>query len=352
MNNEEKEKQMKLLEKKNKILEKDITEILKFIAPGTSLRNAMEGIQKAKTGALIVVYNDFVEFEGGFKINSRFTPQRLIELSKMDGGIILSKDLKKILYANVLLIPDTAIFSKETGTRHKAAERTAKQANTMVIAISQRKGEISLFYKEKKYIVKETNDIIRRSTEVLQILEKHKEVFERNKRDLDREELKKKPKLNKALLLIQRGIIILKISKILRDYLIELGIEGTIVKSRLKEILYGVEKEICDVIKDYSPWGVLKSKKFLTTLSYEDLLELDNVKKCLGLSGLDITFSKGYRILEKAGIFEKDIGKLIKQFKNLISILDLKKEEIILFFEDEKADIIIEKISHIKEQSF
>jgi len=45
----------------------------------------------------------------------------------MDGAIILSKDLKKILYANALLVPDTSIPTAETGTRHKTADRVAKQ---------------------------------------------------------------------------------------------------------------------------------------------------------------------------------------------------------------------------------
>jgi diadenylate cyclase len=65
--------------------------------------------------------------DGGFKINSKFTPQKLIELAKMDGAIILSEDAKKIEYSNALLTPDSKIRSSETGTRHKAAERTAKQ---------------------------------------------------------------------------------------------------------------------------------------------------------------------------------------------------------------------------------
>ena len=156
MEEEKKEIQARLVEKKSEIKKEEITDILKIIAPGTLLRTGIEGVQKAKTGGLIVAYNDIVEniFEGGFKINARFTPQRLIELGKMDGAIILSRDLKKILYANVLLTPNNSIPSNETGTRHKAAERTAKQANTMVIAVSQRRDEITLFYKNIKYVLK------------------------------------------------------------------------------------------------------------------------------------------------------------------------------------------------------
>jgi len=351
MAEEKKEIQARLVEGKSELKKEEITEILKSIAPGTLLRSGIDGIQKAKSGGLIVVYNDFVQniFEGGFKINARFTPQRLIELGKMDGAIILSKDLKKILYTNVLLTPNNSIPSNETGTRHKAAERTAKQTNTMVIAISQRRDEITLFYKNIKYILRDTNEIIRRTASILQILEKHKEVFEKNKTELDEEELKLKPRINKALLVIQRGIIILKLSETLKGYITELGVEGTIIKARLKELLQRVEKDVDEVIKDYSKIGFAKSKKILSVLSYDELLELENIKQCLGLSEeSENVLPKGHRVLEKTGTHEKDIGILIKNFKNLNSILSVKKEDLIPFFGEEKANELIEKINHAR----
>ena len=348
---EKKEIQSRLVEPKKETKKEELTDILKLISPGTSLRTAIEGIQKAKVGGLIIAYNDFVEniFEGGFKINARTTPQRLIELSKMDGAIILSKDLKKILFANVLMTPDNSIPSNETGTRHKAAERSAKQAETMAIAVSQRRDEIALFYKNIKYVIRDTNDIIRRATEVLQILEKHKEVLEKNREELDLEELKKKPKIVKALSFIQRGIMIIKISETLRSYIIELGVEGAIVRSRLREILYRIEKEVDGVIKDYSKLGVSRTNKILSVLNYEELLELKNIQQCLGLSeDSEVILPKGHRMLEKAGVSEKDAGILIKNFKNLISILDLRREDLIPFFEEENVNEIFEKISHMK----
>jgi len=351
MEEEKKEIQARLVEGKSVLKKEEITEILKTIAPGTLLRTGIEGIQKAKTGGLIVAYNEFVEniFEGGFKINARFTPQRLIELGKMDGAIILSKDLKKILYSNVLLTPNNSIPSNETGTRHKAAERTAKQANTMVIAISQRRDDITLFYKNIKYVLRDTNEIIRRATSVLQILEKHREIFEKDKTELDEEELKQKPRISKALLVIQRGMIILKLSETLKGYVIELGAEGTIVKARLKELLQRVEKDVDEVIKDYSKIGFAKSKRILSTLSYDELLELENIKQCLGLSEeSENILPKGHRVLEKTGIHEKDIGILIKNFKNLNSILSAKKEELVPIFGEQKTNEILEKINHAR----
>jgi diadenylate cyclase len=351
MAEEKKEIQIRLVDGKNELKKEEITDILKNIAPGTLLRTGIEGVQKAKTGGLIVAYNDFVQnlFEGGFKINARFTPQRLIELGKMDGAIILSKDLKKILYANVLLTPNNSIPSNETGTRHKAAERTAKQANTMVIAVSQRRDEIALFYKNIKYVLRDTNEIIRRATSVLQILEKHKEIFEKNKSELNEEELKNRPKIGRSLLVIQRGMIVLKLSETLKGYVIELGAEGTIVKARLKELLQRVEKDVDEVIKDYSKIGFTKSKKILSTLSYDELLELENIRQCLGVSEESEIAPKGHRAMEKTGISEKEMGILIKTFKNLSAILNAKKEDLLPLLGEEKSNEILEKIKHIRE---
>ena len=85
-----------------------LMEILKLIAPGTPLREGLDNILKAKTGALIII-GDSKEIldiaDGGFKIDENYTPARLYELAKMDGAIILSKDLKRILLANTQIIP-------------------------------------------------------------------------------------------------------------------------------------------------------------------------------------------------------------------------------------------------------
>ena len=129
--------------------DEDMTEILKSIAPGTPIREGLDNILKAKTGALIVI-SDSKEVldnivDGGFTINEEYTSSRLYELAKMDGAIVLSGDFKKILYANAQLIPLSTIPTKETGTRHRTAERTAKQTGELVISISQRRNIITLF---------------------------------------------------------------------------------------------------------------------------------------------------------------------------------------------------------------
>ena len=98
--------------------EDNIAEILKLIAPGTTIREGLENILRAKTGALLLITdsNQVLKevVDGGFTINEEYTSAKLYELAKMDGAIILSGDLKRILYANAQLIPAHEISTLET----------------------------------------------------------------------------------------------------------------------------------------------------------------------------------------------------------------------------------------------
>ena len=80
-----------------------LIDVLKLVSPGSVLRAAIDDILRAEMGALIVLFSDRVEdiIEGGFKVNSPLTSQKIVELAKMDGAIILSPDFDKILYANI-----------------------------------------------------------------------------------------------------------------------------------------------------------------------------------------------------------------------------------------------------------
>ena len=161
--------------------QENILEILKIVAPGTVLREGLDNILKAKTGALIVVSDAESVMEiadGGFKLNQNFTPASIYELSKMDGAIIVSKDLNKILMANVQLVPNHNIKTIETGTRHRTAERVAKQTNELVICISQRRGIITVFKGDFRYVINETSAVLLRANQTLEALEKYKAVFD------------------------------------------------------------------------------------------------------------------------------------------------------------------------------
>lgn len=239
----------------------------------------------------------------------------------MDGAIILSKDLKRIRYANVLLTPSSKIRTSETGTRHKAAERTARQISGLTIAISEKRKEIVLFYKNKRHPILKVTDIVRKANEYLQILERQRELFGNYLEALDKLELRNFISLGHAVKTIQKGKVIQKISEDLSVYLIELGSEGTLLKTRLKEILLDVEKETNLIIKDYSNIDSKVTISILDNLSYEELLDKERILQSLDHKSMrEIVNVGGWRILSRTTLTEPEIAKLIKEAGGLRKI--------------------------------
>ena len=171
--------------------DKEIKSILKVVAPGTQLREGLENILRAKTGALIVL-GDSEEImklvDGGFMINAEYNSSYIYELAKMDGAIILSSDLKRILFANTQLVPDSSIPTFETGTRHRTANRVAKQTGAIVIAISQRRHIISVYKNDLKYVLRESSVVLARANQAIQTLEKYVSVLDRVLNNLNTQE--------------------------------------------------------------------------------------------------------------------------------------------------------------------
>ena len=202
--------------------EDTMVDILKMIAPGTEIRLGLENILKSKTGALIVIGDskevlDIVD--GGFFINVDYTASRLYELAKMDGAIVLSSDLKKILYANAQLIPSYLIPTKETGTRHRTAERTAKQTKELVISISQRRSIITIYKDTLKYVIEDTSKSISKANQALQTLDNYKKVFDTKLNTLNEYEFNDIVTLDNVLSAIQRAEMVMKVSEEVQRYI-------------------------------------------------------------------------------------------------------------------------------------
>ena len=311
-----------------------ITEVLKQIAPGTQIRSGLENILNAKTGALIAVADteqvlDLVD--GGFKLDVDFSPAKLYELAKMDGAIILSPDFKKILYANTQLIPSPEIFTSETGTRHRTAERTAKQTGALVISISQRRGIITLFKGNQRYVLKNLSDIISKANQALQIAEKYKKVFDNKINMLNEYEFNDIVTLENVITSIQGAEMVMKISEEVSKAIDELGEEGRLLEMQLDETVGDIEKEELLIIKDYiAPGKKIQPEKVIEELKnsvYENLLKPDKIADLLGYGDFDNydevgVYTRGYRILSKIPRMPSSIVEnLVKSFKSFQHIL-------------------------------
>jgi len=310
-------------------------DILKMIAPGSSLRNGLDNILNAKTGALIVIGDSKEVLEivdGGFSINEDYTAARLYELAKMDGAIVLSSDLKKILYANTQLIPSPEITTKETGTRHRTAERTAKQTGALVISISQRRNIITVFKGTYRYTMQDTETVLTKANQALQTVEKYKKVFDSKLSVLNEYEFNDIVTLDNVITALQRAEMVMKIAEEVEDGILELGEEGRLVEMQLEELLEDLEEEELLIIKDYIAGGKKKKtpEKVLEEiiyLDYEDLMKPQVIAKILGYENFDNydevgVYTRGYRLLNKIPRMPSNIVEnLVKSFKSFQHIL-------------------------------
>ena len=267
----------------------------------------------------------------GFFINEDYTSSRLYELAKMDGAIVLSKDFKKILYANAQLIPNASIPTKETGTRHRTAERTAKQTGELVISISQRRNIITVFKGEFRYVIEDTARILAKANQALQTVEKYKKVFDRKLSTLNEYEFNDIVTLDNVITGIQRAEMVMRMTEEVQKNIIELGIEGRLVQIQLDELIGDLEKEELLIIKDYIAPGKKRTpEKVLNeimNLDHEDLVTQQKIAKILGYELFDNydevgVYTKGYRILNKIPRMPNNIVEnLIKKFKSFQYIL-------------------------------
>ncbi len=334
--------------------EKTFLDFLKLVSPGTSLRTVIDDILRSDLGAMIIFDSPTLQtqniFEGGFRINARFTSQKLFELCKMDGAIILSNDQKRILHANVLMNPDTTIRSIETGTRHKAAERTAKQTHTFVIAISERRKKTTLYHASSRYYLKSTEELLRNITSNLQILEKQREILSEHKTNLNILEMSELVSVSDVCKVIQRSEMILKISESIKRNFTELGREGGIMHMRYRELLRDVEKRESEILRDYSSLPLKRARTLLANITFEGLLDIETIARLILERPLeDSICPKGYRFLSHLSLSAKETSQLVKLNKNLDNILKTETTTLEPILKNRTAQIY-EEIRNLREQ--
>lgn len=332
----------------------ELLNVLKKFAPGTLIRTALDDLLRARMGALIAVDRGSLLsiVEGGFRVNTKFSSQKMVELAKMDGAIILSEDMKKILYANTLLSPDVHIRSKETGTRHMAAERTARQMKTIVVAVSERKNKITLYYEGVRYEIESGSEILRRATETLQIMEKQKEMLNGLMVNFNVLEISGMVTMSDVCNVLQRIEIIRRVADIVRRYLVELGREGIIVSMRLKELTRNIERDKRMILKDYFQSKSGKIDSALDCMSFDILLETSNISKELfGESHDKIVSPAGFRLLEKLNLNSEHIEILTGSFESPEEIFAAGEEKLKgVLKDDELAVSLKQDLDGLKEK--
>ncbi|MGL4847667.1 MAG: DNA integrity scanning diadenylate cyclase DisA [Clostridium sp.] len=321
-------------------LERDleIKKILKMMCPGTALREGLENILRAKTGGLIVLgdSDDVMELvDGGFKINADYSPAYVYELAKMDGAIVLSRDIKRIVCANAQLVPSAEIPTVETGTRHRTAQRVARQTNKVTIAISQRRNIITVYKGDIKYVLRESSIILGRANQAIQTLEKYVSVLDRVINNLNLLEFQDLTTLFDVVTAIQRTEMVMRIVEEIRVYILELGNEGRLISMQLNELIRYVERDGILLIRDYCYYENEFNDIYdaIQKLTSEELIDLEAIARTLGhgytVLADTLISPKGYRVLSKIPrIPSTVIENLIKHFGSFNKIITAEIEDL------------------------
>jgi diadenylate cyclase len=278
------------------------------IAPGTELRQAIDDIIRARLGALIVIGEpselSFL-FSGGMQLDLPFKSQLLYELAKMDGAIIVSSPVTKLAYANVQLMPDPTIPSAETGTRHRTAERVAKQTDALVISISQQRETVTVFVGHGRYQLESIADVLAKTNQALGTLETYRARLEQVITRLTALEFQGAVMLDDVVVTLQRAELTTRMAEEIERACVELGEEGRLIRMQLEELVADVPDEKAALVYDYHADGgaerTREGLEALAALPYDQLLEFE----LLAVLGYPATVNpldhgvapRGYRVL-------------------------------------------------------
>jgi diadenylate cyclase len=279
------------------------------VAPGTPLRQSIDDVIRSHEGALIVIGDPHelaFLYSGGLKLDAPFRPQLLYELAKMDGAIIVDAAVKRLAWANVQLMPDPTIPSDETGTRHRTAERVAKQTKALVISVSQQRETVTIFVGPARYQLDPVADVLAKTNQALATLDTYRQRLEQVLTRLTALEFQNAVVLDDVLITLQRAEMTSRMAERIERDCIELGSEGRLIRLQLEEFVGNVPAERDSIVRDYHAAGAGAEATIalagLRSLRYQELLDFDRLGELLGLSrglnALDYSMQpRGHRVL-------------------------------------------------------
>lgn len=337
------------------------------VAPGTQLRDGLERILRGRTGALIVLGTDrTVESisSGGFDINIAFSPTRLRELAKMDGAIVCDKDASNILKAAVQLVPDHAIPTQESGTRHRTAERVAIQTAFPVISVSQSMQIIAIYVQGIRHVLEGSEPVLARANQALATLERYRNRLDQVTGTLSALEIEAAVTVRDVTVVLQRQEMVRRISEEIDQYVLELGVDGRLLALQFDELSAGLGPGSDLLLKDYSelgtePQDIEAALARLRSFSSTDMIDLGKISTVLGFTpGMDsldaVVHPKGYRLVATIKAVPRAVAdRLVSNFGGLqrlmaANIEDLKDVEGI---GEQRARTVREGLSRIAESS-
>lgn len=314
---------------------------LQAVAPGTALREAVDYIISARTGALVVI-GDAKGVEpicsGGFKLDVPFYPQLLFELAKMDGAIILDEGADRILKANVHLVPDSSLPTSETGMRHRTAERVSRQTKALVISVSQRREVVSLYQGGSRLILEDIDMVLAKADQALQTLQRYRTRLDEVAAHLTQLEFEDVVTLGDVAAVAHRSEMVQRVAREVSRYIVELGTEGRLVRMQSDELVASVEEDYAMLLRDYAvdggPRKMAAIRAKLAAMTPDQLLDSGAVAAALGYTPSSDVIEyhvgpTGYRLLRRIPMLPGAVvNRVAEKFGSLQALLSATEDEL------------------------
>ncbi|MEG3616019.1 MULTISPECIES: DNA integrity scanning diadenylate cyclase DisA [Isoptericola] len=344
-----------------------LRETLAAVAPGTELRDGLERILRGRTGALIVLGLDKTVEEicsGGFELDVEFSATRLRELSKMDGAVVLDRDATRIRRAAVQLLPDPTIETSESGTRHRTAERVAKQTGFPIVSVSQSMRIVAIYTGSVRHVLEDSDTILGRANQALATLERYRSRLDEVSGTLSALEIEDLVTVRDVCAVVQRLEMVRRISDEIDGYVVELGTDGRLLALQLDELLGGIGSDRDLVVRDYV--DVERTGRSLTAvhadlarLDSSQLLDLSEIGRVLRMPGAGVALDAavaphGYRLLSKVPRLPGTIvERLVAHFGGLQKLLAASVDDLMSVegVGDHRARAVREGLSRLAESS-
>lgn len=314
-----------------------VRDVIARLVPGTQLRDGIDRILRAGTGGLVVLgYDDRVEriCDGGFELDAEFAPTRLRELSKMDGAVVLSTDGMRIVRANVHLVPDPGLPTVESGTRHKAAERTALQTGYPVVSVSGSTGLVTVYMQGGRHLVQDSATILSRANQAMATLQRYRFRLDELTRRLSALELEDFATLRDVLTVLHCLELMRRTAGEIEQDVLELGVDGRQLALQLTELVADTENLRRLLVRDYlvaeaaGETQVDRALARLDRLADADLVELANLAPPLGYPATPEAVEtavgpRGYRLLAQIPrVPFRRVEPLVAAFGTLRALLE------------------------------
>lgn len=323
---------------------------INLVSTGTPLREGIDMINSANNGALICVgdVEGIIDISGGgFQIGIDLTPQRLFELSKMDGAILLSEDARKIISANVHLNPDPAIPTTETGMRHRSAARSAVQTEALVIAISKRRRQTTLYRGSESLTLDSDGILLQRCNQGIMALQNYRSNLDRANMRLSFFEMDDISTVVDVVDVINRYIRTMVLAIEVEHNIDILGDNSGLLRGQLEELVRGLVETFILLIRDYAA----SSDPALAEAIACELVKLngqddsEEIMKLLGFAEMPAEethlSTRGFRTISRISMLDEEaVTRIIDEYGDLRAVISDSE----VGFDDRMEELGIENV--------